>query len=103
LQVSRFPSQNKALVTYRDLAERSEILEQYHLIVNTTPLGTHPNTEEMPEINTDWVNESHCVYDLVYNPEKTLLMRTLEAKGAKVKNGLEMLSLQAEAAWKIWN
>jgi shikimate dehydrogenase len=66
-------------------------------------LGTFPKTEEMPAINPEYISNMHKVYDLVYNPEKTFLMRSLEARGAVVKNGLEMLQLQAEAAWKIWN
>ncbi|WP_316929092.1 hypothetical protein [Nitritalea halalkaliphila] len=57
----------------------------------------------MPPIDPSFISARHKVYDLVYNPEKTFLMRSLEARGAVVKNGLEMLHLQAEAAWSIWN
>jgi shikimate dehydrogenase len=99
--VSRNSDRGTGILAYNDL-EKS-ILESHHLIINTTPLGTYPNTEEMPDINPEWVTGMHKVYDLVYNPEKTFLMRSLEARGALVKNGLEMLHLQAEAAWKIWN
>jgi len=101
--VSRNQSENPGWITYRDLAVNPSILENHHLIINTTPLGTYPKTEEMPEINPEYITGMHKVYDLVYNPEKTFLMRSLEARGALVKNGLEMLQLQAEAAWKIWN
>ena len=73
------------------------------LIINTTPLGTFPKLEEMPALPLDAISAKHKVYDLVYNPEKTFLMRSFEARGALAKNGLEMLHLQAEAAWKIWN
>lgn len=101
--VSRSKSQDPTFLTYDDLAEDESILHSHHLIVNTTPLGTFPKTEEMPEINPELITRMHKVYDLVYNPEKTFLMRSLEARGAIVKNGMEMLILQAEAAWKIWN
>lgn len=103
LMVSRNSSENPGWITYEDLAGNPKILESHHLIINTTPVGTFPKTEEMPEINPKYITGMHKVYDLVYNPEKTFLMRSLEARGALVKNGLEMLQLQAEAAWKIWN
>ncbi|MFC0264490.1 shikimate dehydrogenase family protein [Fontibacter flavus] len=101
--VSRNKSPEPKFLTYDDLAEDERILHSHHLIINTTPLGTFPKTEEMPEINPELITRMHKVYDLVYNPEKTFLMRSLEARGAIVKNGMEMLILQAEAAWKIWN
>lgn len=102
LMVSRTPEQ-EGQISYGDLKTNPRILEDHQLIVNTTPLGTYPNTEQMPEILPDLISARHKVYDLVYNPEKTFLMRSTEARGAMVKNGLEMLYLQAEAAWKIWN
>ncbi len=103
LQISRSSFQNKFQLTYDELSKNPEILKSHHLIVNTTPLGTYPNTEVMPEIDLASIDERHKVYDLVYNPNRTFLMRSMEARGAQVKNGLEMLHLQAEAAWKIWN
>ena len=101
--VSRNTSSEPSCITYADLSADISILENNHLIINTTPLGTFPKVEEMPELNPDYITRKHKVYDLVYNPEKTFLMRSLEARGAIVKNGSEMLILQAEAAWKIWN
>ena len=101
--VSRSESSHQNCITYNELNTDPSILEKHPLIINTTPLGTFPKTEAMPEVNPDFITCRHKVYDLVYNPEKTFLMRTLEARGAIVKNGLEMLILQAEAAWKIWN
>jgi shikimate dehydrogenase len=101
--VSRNLSENPGWITYLDLSENPSILQNHHLIINTTPVGTYPKTEEMPEIDPKYITGMHKVYDLVYNPEKTFLMRSLEARGALVKNGLEMLQLQAEAAWMIWN
>ncbi|SIS60875.1 shikimate dehydrogenase family protein [Belliella pelovolcani] len=103
LIVSRSTSNQPNWITYEDLKNDQKILQQHHLIINTTPLGTYPNTEVMADINSSLISSEHKVYDLVYNPEKTFLMRSLEARGAVVKNGLEMLHLQAEAAWKIWN
>ncbi len=103
LCVSRSADPNSGIISYADLNRDETYFQTYHLIINTTPLGTYPHTEAMPEINSAFVNGMHKVYDLVYNPEKTFLMRSLEARGAVVKNGLEMLYLQAEAAWKIWN
>lgn len=101
--VSRSEKHHQDCIVYKELNTDPSILEKHSLIINTTPLGTYPKTSEMPEINLDFVTHKHKVYDLVYNPEKTFLMRSLEARGAIVKNGLEMLVLQAEAAWKIWN
>lgn len=103
LMVSRNPGNKPDIISYEELSKNKTILDQNHLIINTTPLGTYPKTEEMPEINPEYITSMHKVYDLVYNPEKTFLMRSLEARGALIKNGLEMLELQAEAAWKIWN
>jgi shikimate dehydrogenase len=103
LIVSRSTSNQPNWITYEDLKNDQKILQQHHLIINTTPLGTYPNTGVMADLNTSLISSEHKVYDLVYNPEKTFLMRSLEARGAVVKNGLEMLHLQAEAAWKIWN
>ncbi|WP_143962847.1 shikimate dehydrogenase family protein [Litoribacter populi] len=101
--VSRNAGNELLAYTYDELNRKPEILEKYRLIINTTPLGTHPNTEVMPPIPLDAVTAKHKVYDLVYNPEKTFLMRSVEARGGLSKNGLEMLQLQAEAAWNIWN
>ncbi|UJP65785.1 shikimate dehydrogenase family protein [Mongoliitalea daihaiensis] len=103
VSVSRVADAEKNQIDYQQLNQDPHYLQKHHLIINTTPLGTYPTTEQMPEINPDWITGMHKVYDLVYNPEKTFLMRSLEARGALVKNGLEMLELQAEAAWKIWN
>ncbi len=101
--VSREKRRDAVKFDYQDLNDQPEILRQYHLIINTTPLGTFPDTEKMPQIPLDEISGMHKVYDLVYNPENTFLMRTMGARGASTKNGYEMLQLQAEAAWEIWN
>lgn len=72
------------------------------LLVNTTKLGMFPDTESCPEIPYNEITERHYAFDLVYNPEQTAFMKRCAQEGAKVVNGLEMLHLQAEAAWKIW-
>lgn len=73
------------------------------LVVNTSPLGTYPNVAEAPDIAYEKLTEKHALYDLVYNPERTQFLKNGETKGAKIKNGLEMLHQQAEKAWEIWN
>ncbi len=98
--VSRTPKKSGVL-TY-DLVT-GEILSEYTLIVNTTPLGMYPNIETYPNIPYDAISSEHLFYDLVYNPEETLFLKNAKAYGAKIKNGLEMLYLQAEEAWRIWN
>lgn len=103
LLVSRSHSEKENHITYTELANDPVILKSHLLIINTTPLGTFPKTEEMPAINQMFISKHHMIYDLVYNPEKTLFMKTMQSQGARVKNGLEMLHLQAEAAWEIWN
>jgi shikimate dehydrogenase len=103
LIVSRTPRDVERMITYQDLKVDDSILKSHYLIINTTPLGTFPETEVMPDMDINKITDQHKIYDLVYNPEKTFLMRSMEAQGAEVKNGLEMLHLQAEAAWKIWN
>ena len=73
------------------------------LIINTTPLGTAPNIDECPDIPYECITHHHLLYDLVYNPEKTLFLKKGEVQGARIKNGYEMLVLQAEKSWEIWN
>lgn len=80
----------------------NEIINNNLLIVNTTPLGMYPDIETYPPLPYQFITAKHVCYDLVYNPEETEFMRRSRAMGAKVKNGLEMLHLQALAAWAIW-
>jgi shikimate dehydrogenase len=97
--VSRTPEKNQ--FSYHNLS--NEILREYTVIVNTTPVGTFPNVDQHPKIPFENLNEKHLVYDLIYNPETTQLMALAKQKGATVTNGSKMLKLQAESAWKIWN
>lgn len=98
LQVSRKPSVGQ--VTYADINE--QILAEHTLLVNTTPLGMSPNVNEAPDLPYQYINHTHLFFDLVYNPAETLFLQKAKAQGATVKNGLEMLQLQAEAAYAIW-
>lgn len=91
----------KGDLTYNDLD--TIIFDKYRLIVNTTPLGMLPNLEGCPDLPFHRMNAKFYLYDLVYNPEKTVFLKRGESQGAAIKNGLEMLHLQAEKAWEIWN
>ncbi|AMQ01216.1 Shikimate dehydrogenase [Pedobacter cryoconitis] len=99
LSVVRSPAPDAIL--YSELT--AEILQQYQVIINTTPLGTFPNIEAAPAIPYEWITDQHLAYDLVYNPEETEFLKRAKAKGAAIKNGFEMLQLQAERSWFIWN
>lgn len=79
------------------------LLQEFSIIVNCTPLGTFPDIEKHPPLPFQYINSDHLVYDLIYNPESTKLMDLARKQGASVSNGLKMLVLQAEAAWRIWN
>ncbi len=89
--------------TYDQLKDQPEILDRFHLIVNTTPLGMYPDVDNAPDIPYERLTENHFLFDLIYNPEETMFLRKGKKHGAKVKNGLEMLKLQAEKSWDIWN
>ncbi len=97
--VSRHPAKDR--ITYQDIDK--ETLEYYRLIINTTPLGMHPNLEDCPDIPYRLLGTEHYLYDLIYNPAETKFLTLGKEQGAKIKNGLEMLILQAERSWEIWN
>jgi shikimate dehydrogenase len=88
-------------ISYNDLNEG--IIKTHTLIINTTPLGMQPNINTLPSLPYSAITEKHICYDLVYNPEKTVFLAAAEKQGAVIKNGLEMLHIQAEESWKIWN
>ncbi len=96
-------SQNKKndQLAYEELTP--EIIAQYKLIINTTPLGMYPSMDESPFIPYDALTEHHLLYDLIYNPEETRFLVQGKQKGAATKNGFEMLQLQAEASWDLWS
>ena len=87
--------------TYSELT--ATILEEHPLIINCTPLGTFPNIEAYPPIPVEHLSSQHLVFDLIYNPSHTKLMKLALKQHAKVTNGLAMLEFQAEKAWEIWN
>ena len=89
------------VMTYDELT--NEIIHEHKLIVNATPVGMFPNTELAPALPYAGIGSGHLLYDLIYNPALTLFLLRGQARGAVVKNGLEMLQLQAIAAWGIWN
>lgn len=97
--VSRSPE--KDAFHYADI--RSKVMREYTVIVNCTPVGMYPDIDQCPNIPYDKLTPKHLLYDLLYNPNNTLFMKKGEARGAVTKNGLEMLLLQAFAAWEIWN
>ena len=77
--------------------------DNHQIIINCTPTGTVPNTKEFPPIPYHFFTKKHIAFDLIYNPEETQFLKKAKKKGAVTKNGYEMLILQAEKAWKIWN
>ncbi|MBR5654277.1 MAG: shikimate dehydrogenase [Prevotella sp.] len=96
--VSRF--ERPGTIQYNKLTP--EDVQEYNVIVNCTPCGMYPRTDECPLLPYEAMDSHNLLYDLIYNPDKTLFMRKGEAQGATVKNGLEMLLLQAFASWEFW-
>jgi len=99
-KVSRNPIDNLALA-YADIS--NQLLNEYSLIINCSPLGTYPNINEKPMIPYQFLTSKHLLYDLIYNPVETAFLIEGKKRGTQVKNGLEMLELQAEESWRIWN
>ena len=89
------------VLTYDELND--EIMAEYKIIINTTPLGMYPHVDECPEIPYKKLTPEHLCYDLLYNPDVTVFMKRSAEYGAETKNGLEMLMLQAFESWDIWN
>lgn len=98
-----FVSRTKKLgcITYEEVTP--EIVKQYNVIVNCTPLGMYPKVDLCPNLPYEAMDSHTILYDLLYNPDETLFMKRGAAQGADTKNGLEMLLLQAFASWEIWN
>jgi len=100
LFVSRNPK-NKNEIGYNDVNEY--VIKHHQIIINTTPVGTFPAINNKPAINYSFLTPNHLLYDLVYNPEETAFLREGKLKGSMTFNGLQMLQLQAEKTWEIWN
>lgn len=99
LVVSRKEAQT--FISYDDVDKA--MLRDYRLIINTTPLGMHPNIDRAPNLPYDSLDDSHYLYDLIYNPAETRFLKQGVIHGCCIKNGLDMLVLQAERSWQIWN
>ena len=97
--VSRTPQEHA--ITYSELS--LEILAQHSIIINCTPLGMAPYEQEKPEIPYEYLTPQHLLFDCIYNPAPTLFLQAGAERGCRLKNGLEMLHLQADYAWAIWN
>ena len=99
LQVSRKPS--KGMIGYEEIDQ--SMLEDHTLLINTTPVGMYPDIEKAPAIPYQFIGADHYLFDLVYNPERTRFLQEGALRGARVENGSDMLVIQAEASWEIWN
>jgi shikimate dehydrogenase len=99
--VTRRPRAGSADMSYQQVT--AEVLAEATLIINTTPLGMHPHVEECPPLPYEALTPRHYLFDLIYNPARTLFLRKGQERGAVVENGHEMLILQAEESWRIWN
>ncbi|WP_442267137.1 shikimate dehydrogenase family protein [Tenacibaculum sp. ZS6-P6] len=94
-------AKNEAMFSYNDL--NKTVVEDHLVIINCTPLGTSPNITQKPNIPYQYIGEHHILYDLIYNPAESAFLKSGKENGATIKNGLQMLELQAEKAWEIWN
>lgn len=99
LQIGR--TQRGEILDYS--AVTPELLSKHTLIINTTPMGMYPNVDEAPDLPYESLTPEHYLYDLVYNPDKTLFLQKGEEQGAAIQNGADMLVIQADASWDIWN
>ncbi|CAI8415712.1 MAG: Shikimate dehydrogenase (NADP(+)) [Flavobacterium sp. SCGC AAA160-P02] len=100
LKVSRQAS-NKEEIFYSNITK--ELLNEYTIIVNSSPVGTFPNRSHKPAIPYQYITNKHLLFDLIYNPKQTAFLKEGVKNGAQIKNGFEMLELQAEESWRIWN
>ena len=98
--VSRNPF-GKEQISYEDLTK--DVLSKHHIIVNCTPIGTSPDIHLSPNIPYQFLTAQHLLFDLIYNPEISAFLSKGKEKGASIKNGYEMLEMQAEESWRIWN
>ena len=96
-----YVSRHTPNLTYDNLT--ADIIRQHTIIVNCTPLGMWPNINDCPNIDYSAITTAHLLYDCIYNPQETLFLKHGKEQGARIKNGLEMLHIQADEAWQIWN
>ena len=101
LSVNYLIVNRKSKFDYHNITK--DILNKYKIIINTTPVGMFPKIEEKPILKYKHLNNSHLLYDLIYNPNETEFLKNGRIQNCNIKNGLEMLYIQAEASWEIWN
>lgn len=101
LIVTRQQNNDEGFIQYE--AIDSKVMDEFTVIINCSPVGMYPNDNECPKIPYQLITPAHYLYDLVYKPDKSLFLQKGEAAGATIQNGYEMLLIQAEASWKIWN
>ncbi|MDB9927010.1 shikimate dehydrogenase [Flavobacteriaceae bacterium] len=99
-KVSRNPTGNRE-ISYSEISEK--LLKEHMIIINSSPLGTFPNIDQKPSIPYQFLTKKHLLFDLIYNPAETAFLMEGKKQGAQIKNGFEMLELQAEESWRIWN
>ncbi len=99
-QVSRTPKKSD-VIDYSSIT--AELIREHKIIINTTPLGMYPKIDEYPDIPYYAITKEHILFDLIYNPKQTEFLGKGKIQGATIKNGFEMLMIQAEYSWKIWN
>jgi len=99
-KVSRNPKR-KDEISYSEMSEK--LLKEHTIIINSSPLGTFPNIDQKPSIPYQFLTKKHLLFDLIYNPAETAFLIEGKKQGAQIKNGFEMLELQAEESWRIWN
>ena len=101
LEVTRNIIHSPSAINYEDISK--EILQNYNIVINTTPVGMFPNVDAYPNLPYQYISDKNYFFDLIYNPAKTLFLAKAEEKGATIENGKKMLAIQAEESWKIWN
>ncbi len=99
--VSTSKNSDREMIHFADLS--FDVVRKSKIIVNCSPVGMYPNLDKAPEIPYDAITPIHLLYDLIYNPTETKFLYEGKIRHATIKNGMEMLQIQAEASWKIWN
>ena len=101
LFVSRKKDISADIINYESIS--SLMMREYSIMINTTPAGMFPNVEDYPQLPYEYVSDKHFFFDLVYNPPETVFLSKAEAMCAVIKNGADMLAIQADESWKIWS
>ncbi len=99
--VSRAKSNSLDIISYDEIS--ADIISEYNIVINTTPAGMFPNIHNSPDLSYEFVSDKHYFFDLIYNPDTTLFLAKAKEKGAIIENGKEMLRIQADESWRIWN